>query len=122
VEEAVATQSETIRSMMEVIPVSEVSGKTLAMVIDFCKMHLDHHRRHHCHVADKGEDHVREWALGLFQVDQSAFFDLVLVGHRPFLIFPSHFLVCNVTLSLYNISPGYCSVCFIFWQVQMNLA
>ncbi|KAJ8448685.1 hypothetical protein Cgig2_010572 [Carnegiea gigantea] len=93
VEEAVATQSETIKSMMEVIPVSEVSGKTLALVIDFCKMHLDLHRHHH-HVPDEEADHLKDWAFRLFQVDQSAFFELVLVRHRSFLILPSEIPLC----------------------------
>ena len=119
-EEAVATQSETIKSMMEVIPVSEVSGKTLALVIDFCKMHLDLHRHHH-HVPDEEADHLKDWAFRLFQVDQSAFFELVLVRHRSFLILPSEIPLCDVTLSSPNVSPIYCLVYFILHQIQMNL-
>lgn len=73
-EAAVIMQSETIKSMMETIPVSEVNSKTLSLVIDYCNKRSDHHI-----AEDKKDDLIRDWALHLFQADQPAFFDLILV-------------------------------------------
>ncbi|XP_021842102.1 SKP1-like protein 1 [Spinacia oleracea] len=70
VEEEVAMQSETIKSMIEVVPIPEVSGKTLSLVIDYCNKNKD----------DLHDDLI-DWALRLFEADQAAFFDLVLAAH-----------------------------------------
>lgn len=54
--------------MIEVVPIPEVSGKTLSLVIDYCNKNKD----------DLHDDLI-DWALRLFEADQAAFFDLVLV-------------------------------------------
>ncbi|KAK9724568.1 hypothetical protein RND81_05G082900 [Saponaria officinalis] len=83
VDEAVAMQSDTIRSMIEVIPVSEVTSKTLSLVIDYCTKCLENNTCNNNHIYEEiKDDHsLRNWAFNLFQVDQPAFFDLILAAH-----------------------------------------
>ncbi|XP_021730427.1 SKP1-like protein 7 [Chenopodium quinoa] len=73
VEEAAAMQSETIKSMIEVVSVSEVNGKTLSLVIDYFNKCLDHQI-----AVENNDDLLIEWALHLFRADQAAFLDLIL--------------------------------------------
>uniref|UniRef100_A0A803M0H8 SKP1-like protein n=1 Tax=Chenopodium quinoa TaxID=63459 RepID=A0A803M0H8_CHEQI len=76
VEEAAAMQSETIKSMIEVVSVSEVNGKTLSLVIDYFNKCLDNQS-----AVENNDDPLIEWALHLFRADQAAFFDLILAAH-----------------------------------------
>ncbi|KAL9240432.1 hypothetical protein vseg_014653 [Gypsophila vaccaria] len=71
VDEAVTMQSETITSMIEVIPLSGVTSRTLSLVIDYCTKYD----------RNKDDPSLRIWVFNLFKADQSAFFDLILAAH-----------------------------------------
>ncbi|XP_049368395.1 SKP1-like protein 1B [Solanum verrucosum] len=80
VDEAVALKSQTIKHMIEddynntIIPLSNVTSKILAKVIEYCKRHLE---------VPKAEDKTPKEDLKTFdaefvKVDQSTLFNLIL--------------------------------------------
>ncbi|XP_027768324.1 SKP1-like protein 1A [Solanum pennellii] len=83
VDETVALESETIKHMIEddcannTIPVPNVTGKILAMVIKYCKRHVE---------VSKAEDNTSKEDLKTFdvefvKVDQSTLFNLILAAN-----------------------------------------
>ncbi|GAB4858213.1 hypothetical protein Ancab_009610 [Ancistrocladus abbreviatus] len=94
VEEMVAMESEVMRSASdeeELIKVPNISGRILAIVIDYCRKRV----AEDCSVDDlEGEEEEEhdddqkrrrresEWAAHLFTLDQSAFFDVSLAAYH----------------------------------------
>lgn len=82
VSETVALESLTLKHMIEdecadgAIPVPNVSGRILAMVIEYCKKHVE---------SAKGDEEpstedIKTWDADFVKVDQSTLFDLILVS------------------------------------------
>jgi len=74
IEEAVAVQSQTIKHLIDDdcsnetgIPISNVTGKILAMVIEYCKKHID----------AASSDELEKWDAEFVKVDQNTLFDLI---------------------------------------------
>ncbi|CAH2063457.1 unnamed protein product [Thlaspi arvense] len=82
VDEAVALQSQTIAHLVEDdcadsgIPLANVTGKILAMVIEYCKKHV---------AVDGGEslseEDLKKWDAEFMQIDQSTIFELILASN-----------------------------------------
>jgi S-phase kinase-associated protein 1 len=77
IEEAVAVQSQTIKLLMDddcanntAIPISNVTSKILAMVIEYCKKHVD----------VVSSDELRKWDAEFVKVDQDTLFKLILAA------------------------------------------
>lgn len=76
VDEAVALQSETIKHIIEDscsdegIPLPNVMGNILAMVIEYCKEHVE-----------KTDDELKEWDAEFMKVDQARLYDLILAAN-----------------------------------------
>ncbi|KAK1356025.1 hypothetical protein POM88_049281 [Heracleum sosnowskyi] len=86
VEEAVATQSLTIKHMIEddcaisTIPLPNLTGKILAKVIEYCKKHVESPKA----VDDNkdGEDDLKKFDDDFVKdVDQPTLFDLILAAN-----------------------------------------
>ncbi|XP_071706690.1 SKP1-like protein 1A isoform X1 [Rutidosis leptorrhynchoides] len=81
VEEEVAFQSQTIKRMIEdvcadtaCIPIDNVTGKILSMVIQYCKQHVES-----CKNDDtKSELELKAFDSDFVEVDQETLFDLIL--------------------------------------------
>lgn len=101
VDEVVAVESNTIKHMIEdgfvecVIPVPNVTGTTLAKVIEYCKKHVE------AKANDKGkrkieEEHlgtvvnngIKSWDAGFVELDQTRLYDLLMVRYFYSLLFP----------------------------------
>ncbi|XP_050231347.1 SKP1-like protein 1B [Mercurialis annua] len=78
VEQAVASVSETIKLMIEdgcadgVIPVPNVTGKILSLVIEYAKKHNE---------TTATEEDIKNWDGDFIKVDQNILFDLVLAAN-----------------------------------------
>ena len=78
VEELVAVQSETIKSLVEdgcadnVIPLPNVDSKTLELVLDWCKNHVD---------MKLDEEKLKEYEDKFIEVDQAVLYDLLLAAN-----------------------------------------
>lgn len=82
VEEAVAVQSETLKSMVEdgcandTIPLPNVKGKILEMVLEWCKKHVDEETT----VVTK--DEVNKYEVDFFHgLDQAVLYDLLMAAN-----------------------------------------
>lgn len=84
VEETVALQSQTIRHMVEddcadnVIPLPNVTGRILSMVIEYCKKHVEAAA---AAAAAGGDNDVKNWDRDFVKVDQETLFDLLLAAN-----------------------------------------
>jgi len=74
IEEGVAVQSQTIKHLIEDecandtgIPISNVTGKILALVIKYCKKHVD----------AASFDELEKWDAEFVKVDQNTLLDLI---------------------------------------------
>ncbi|XP_010447075.1 PREDICTED: SKP1-like protein 11 [Camelina sativa] len=81
VEEEVAIQSQTIAHMVEddcaktEIPLANVTSKTLALVMEYCK-------KHHVDEANPiPEEKLKTWDKEFMETDQSTIFDLILAAN-----------------------------------------
>ncbi|KAH7511856.1 hypothetical protein FEM48_Zijuj12G0027000 [Ziziphus jujuba var. spinosa] len=85
VEEAIAAQSQTIKHMIEDdcadsgIPLPNVSGKILAMVIEYCNKHKDDDVDANSY-NDQDQD-LKTWYTNFAKVDQATLFDLLLAAN-----------------------------------------
>jgi len=77
IEEAVAVQSQTIKHLIgdesandTGIPVLNVTSKILAMVIEYCKKHVD----------AASSDELKKWDAEFVKVDQDTFLKLILAA------------------------------------------
>lgn len=84
VEETVALQSQTIRHMVEddcadsVIPLPNVTGTILSMVVEYCKKHVEAAA---AAAAAGGDNDVKNWDRDFVKVDQETLFDLLLAAN-----------------------------------------
>ncbi len=89
VEVKVAKMNETIKNLIEdagvdaPIPLPNVSGKTLAKVIEFCKYHIEHPTVSAAPAAgedkkEKRSDDLVGWDVDFCKVDQATLFELIL--------------------------------------------
>ncbi|KAJ1436564.1 S-phase kinase-associated protein 1-like [Sesbania bispinosa] len=82
VDEAVGLQSQAIKYMIEDkcvdgnIPLSNVTSRILAKVIEYCKKHVEASNS-----DDKpSEEDLKAWDVDFMKVDQETLFDLIKVG------------------------------------------
>lgn len=81
VSETVALESLTLKHMIEdecadgAIPVPNVAGRILAMVIEYCKKHVEYEKSD----EDPPAENLKNWDSDFVKVDQSTLFDLILV-------------------------------------------
>ncbi|AES87702.1 putative S-phase kinase-associated protein [Medicago truncatula] len=84
IEKAVALESQTIKHLIDDncaddsgIPLPNVTGKILAMVIEHCKKHVD------ATSSDEkpSEDEINKWDTEFVKVDQDTLFDLILAAN-----------------------------------------
>jgi S-phase kinase-associated protein 1 len=85
IDETVALELQTIKNMIEDncagngIPVPNVTGKILAMVIEYCKKHVE------VASSEEGkpltEDKLKAWDKDFINVDQTTLFDLILAAN-----------------------------------------
>jgi S-phase kinase-associated protein 1 len=86
VEEAVAFESQAVKNMIEdtgmdhPIPLPNVSSKTLAKVIEYCKYHVDNQKASDDKPATS-EDEIKAWDLDFVKVDQATLFNLILAAN-----------------------------------------
>ena len=91
IDEAVALESQTIKHMIEddcadtVIPVPNVTGSILAMVIEYCKKHVETDAKD----SKALDDTLKAWDAEFVKVDQNILFDLILVSSLFFRFFRS---------------------------------
>lgn len=82
VEETVALQSQTIRHMVEdecadsVIPLPNVKGTILSMVVEYCKKHVEA-----AAAAAGGDNDVKNWDRDFVKVDQETLLDLLMAAN-----------------------------------------
>lgn len=86
IDEEIATESVTVKNMIEdtgteeSIPLPNVSGRTLAKVIEYCKFHVEAGKK----VSDKPaktEDEIKTWDTEFVKVDQASLFELILAAN-----------------------------------------
>lgn len=94
VDEVVAMESVTIRNMIEDectengIPLPNVTGRILAMVIEFCKRHTEGSSQGGSGFGGVGEEDLKAWDANFVKVDRATLFDLILVRDAQSLGFP----------------------------------
>jgi S-phase kinase-associated protein 1 len=99
VEEAVAMKSQTIKHMIEddcannVIPLPNVSAKTLTKVIEYCKEHVKADAAGAAGDSDTSSTDLKTFDQKFVDVDQATLFDLILV--RLSSLFPVHSLTAS---------------------------
>ncbi|CAA7403517.1 unnamed protein product [Spirodela intermedia] len=87
VDEAVAMESVTIRNMIEDdctengIPLPNVTGRVLAMVIEFCKRHTEGSSQGGSGFGGGGEEDLKAWDASFVKVDRATLFDLILAAN-----------------------------------------
>eukprot|EP00877_Chromochloris_zofingiensis_P008852 jgi/Chrzof1/421/Cz01g15090.t1 len=85
VDEEVATESITVKNMIEdtgtdeVIPLPNVPGKILAKVIEYCRFHVEANKK--TDDKPKTEDDVKQFDTEFVKVDQATLFDLILAAN-----------------------------------------
>jgi S-phase kinase-associated protein 1 len=86
VDEEVATQSHTIKNMIEdtgteeMVPLPNVPGKILSKVIEYCKFHVEAAKQVD-NKPSKTEDEIKQWDTEFVKVDQATLFDLILAAN-----------------------------------------
>jgi S-phase kinase-associated protein 1 len=87
VEQAIAMQSQTIKHMIEDncadetgIPVLNVTGKIMAMVIEYCKKHVDDAGTGSFD-GNNASDELKKFDTEFVKVDQGTLFDLILAAN-----------------------------------------
>jgi S-phase kinase-associated protein 1 len=85
VDEAVALQSQTIKYLIEdgcannTIPIPNVTGKILAMIIEYCKKHVEAEAAS----SDEkpSEDDLKAWDADFMKIDSATLFELVIAAN-----------------------------------------
>lgn len=96
IDEAVALESQTIKHMIEDncadatgIPLPNVTSKTLAKVIEYCKKHVEAANSQEKHAVEAGnsqekhavEDNLKNWDAEFVKVNQVTLFELILAAN-----------------------------------------
>ncbi|KAF8085826.1 hypothetical protein N665_0645s0005 [Sinapis alba] len=82
VEEAVARQSQTLANLIEdncsdgEIPISNVTSKILAMVLEYCNKHVSESES-----SSSSEEDLKKWDAEFMQMEQSTMFDIILAAN-----------------------------------------
>ncbi|KAK2363582.1 SKP1 protein 1A [Trifolium repens] len=85
VDEAVALKSQTIKYLIEdgcannTIPIPNVTGKILAMIIEYCKKHVEAEAAS----SDEkpSEDDLKAWDADFVKIDSTTLFELVIAAN-----------------------------------------
>ncbi|KAK2417450.1 SKP1 protein 1A [Trifolium repens] len=85
VDEAVALESQTIKYLIEdgcansTIPIPNVTGKILAMIIEYCKKHVEAEAAS----SDEkpSEDDLKAWDADFMKIDSATLFELVIAAN-----------------------------------------
>jgi S-phase kinase-associated protein 1 len=85
VDEAVALKSQTIKYLIEdgcannTIPIPNVTGKILAMIIEYCKKHVEAEAAS----SDEkpSEDDLKAWDADFVKIDSATLFELVIAAN-----------------------------------------
>jgi S-phase kinase-associated protein 1 len=85
VDEAVALKSQTIKYLIEdgcannTIPIPNVTGKILAMIIEYCKKHVEAEAAS----SDEkpSEDDLKAWDADFMKIDSATLFELVIAAN-----------------------------------------
>lgn len=81
-DEAVAIQSQLIKHLVDddcadsEIPLPNVEGKILAMVIEYCKKHVDADSSSY-----ESKEDLKNWDANFMNIDQSTIFDVMLAAN-----------------------------------------
>ena len=81
VEETVAMESQTIKSLIEddcannTIPLPNVTSRILSLVIQYCKEHTSSSDSN----SSKSNEELKAWDTQFINVDQNVLFDLIMV-------------------------------------------
>ncbi|KAM3703501.1 hypothetical protein ACB098_04G099700 [Castanea mollissima] len=87
VEEKVATESQTIKHMIEddysEIPLPNVASNILTLVIEYCKKHVEagNPETSYCSENEKSDDPLAAWDAEFVKVDQNTLFDLIVAAN-----------------------------------------
>lgn len=87
IDEEVAMESQTIKHMIEddcadnAIPLPNVTGKILAMVVEYCKKHVEAASKATEERSGSAEDDLKAWDADFVKVDQATLFDLILAAN-----------------------------------------
>nr|GLL41324.1 SKP1-like protein 1A [Ipomoea trifida] len=79
VEESVALEMQTIKYMIDdecvdtVIPIANVTGKILAKVIEYCKLHAE--------AAKTSQDDLKDFDANFIKVDNQTLLDLIMAAN-----------------------------------------
>mmetsp|Transcript_11624 Transcript_11624/g.40437 ORF Transcript_11624/g.40437 Transcript_11624/m.40437 type:complete len:158 (-) Transcript_11624:2894-3367(-) len=82
----VAYESQTVKNMIEdtgvdtPIPLPNVSSKVLALVIEYCKYHVEASKTTEDKNA-RSEDELKAWDADFVKVDQGTLFELILAAN-----------------------------------------
>jgi S-phase kinase-associated protein 1 len=80
---AVAMKSETVKNLIEDvgsdtgIPISEVTGRILAKVIEYCKKHVEAESSD----GNCSKDELKKWDAEFVNVDKPTLFDLIMAAN-----------------------------------------
>jgi len=82
---AVAIKSQTVKNLIEVedvvddtgIPISEVTGRILAKVIEYCKKHVEAESSD----GKTSDDELKKWDAEFVNVDKPTLFDLIMAAN-----------------------------------------
>lgn len=87
VERDVALMSETVKGMLDEvstdkgIPLPNVTARILALVIEYCKKHVDSSKASGDKPSATAEEELKGWDAGFVKVDQAVLFDLILAAN-----------------------------------------
>lgn len=115
VEEKVATESQTIKHMIEddysEIPLPNVTSNILTLVIEYCKKHVEagNPETSYCSGNEKSDDPLAAWDAEFVKVDQTTLFDLIVVCKiKPFCPF------ILLSVSPFVLLFSFTVYCFVF--------
>ncbi|CAL8470479.1 g10021 [Coccomyxa elongata] len=88
VDEEVAFMSETIKNTLEEtggddapVPLPNVNGKILDMVIKYCTYHVEASKKNADDKPNKTEEEVKTWDSDFIKTDQATLFEIILAAN-----------------------------------------
>lgn len=101
VDDIVALELQTIKHMIEdgfsdgAIPLPNVTSGILAMVIEYCKMHVESSKSE----DRSADDNLKAWDAEFVKVDVATLFHLIMVRFFPSFLF-FRFLIIFISIAL----------------------
>ena len=101
VDDTVALELQTIKHMIEdgfsdgAIPLPNVTSGILAMVIEYCKMHVESSKSE----DRSADDNLKAWDAEFVKVDVATLFHLIMVRFFPSFLF-FRFLIIFISIAL----------------------